>query len=61
MQIQVRIQESQQAEDSFELLFNGFTERAHDCFIRPADLQRFQDLVGTIVAHNFRGQDRFQH
>src|ERR1019366_2924900 len=60
VQIQIRIQESEEAEDSLHLLLNGFVKRTHDGLIGVSgNVESFQDLIGTILAHDFRGENGF--
>ena len=56
----MRIQESEEAEDPFEFLLNGFAERVHNGFIgifRKAEGGLY--LIGAIATHDFRGENGF--
>jgi len=57
----MRMQKSEESENSFKLLLNGFAECAHDGFIGVSrHAERFQDLIRAVVAHNFRGENGFE-
>ena len=60
VQIQMRIQESEEAKDPFEFRLNGFAERVHNRFIgivRKAEGCLY--LIGATVTHDFRGENGF--